>query len=96
MIIDYSTQLLGDKDKAKGVYEFTKNELFDRIINLKFTAIDRKTGKIDEFVIRSDWEAYYPDLNRVATGDKSLTGLKNFYIRRCVHKPSIKVQYKQI
>ena len=93
---DYTTHLLGDKDKAEGVFKFTKDELFDRVINLRLHAVDRRTGETEEFTIHSDWEAYYPELNRVATGSSDPTVMKNFYVRRCIHKPSIKVQYKQV
>lgn len=96
-IIDYTSNLLSDKEKAKGVYRFTEAELFDRIINLKLYT--RKTGTnqiADEYVIRSDWELYYPNLMHVVQGNGKPSDVNTCYVRRCVQKPSIKVQYKQI
>lgn len=96
-MIDYSTSLLSDKEKSKGVYTFTQSDLFDRIINLKLFTKATDTNAIqDEYVIRSDWEAYYPNMNHVAQHGGTSSDLKKCYIRRCVQKPSIKVQYKQI
>ena len=96
-MIDYTTNLLPDRAKSRGVYSFTQEELFDRVINLKLYTQSTSSNKIvDEYVIRSDWEAYYPNLNKVAQGDGAMSDLKKFYFRRCVQKPSIKVQYKQI
>ena len=98
-MVNFNSSLLQDNPKSKGVYSFTKDDLFDRIINLKLTAYTEKEGQPvvhDEYVIRSDWEMYYPDMGKVATGEKSLASLRKCYIRRCVQKPSIKVQYKQI
>ena len=101
MKTDYTSYLLPDKEKAKGIYSFTPADLFDRIINLKLTTQDYKDKKgivkHDEYVIRSDWEIYYPELGKIATGEVSDTALlTERYVRRCVYKPSIKVQYKQI
>lgn len=97
MKIDYTSNLLDDEHKAEGVYKFGQSEMFDRIINLKLYTRDTDTNKIrDEYVIRSDWEVYYPDMMKVVQRNGTTSDLKKYYIRRCVQKPSIKVQYKQI
>lgn len=96
-MIDYTTNLLSDKDKSQGVYTFDKSDLFDRIINLKlYTRATDSNAIQDEYVIRSDWEMYYPDLMHVVQRNGTASDLKKYYFRRCVQKPSIKVQYKQI
>lgn len=69
-------------------------DLFDRIINLKITCYNKanKTER-EEYVIRSDYELIYPDSNIPVDGTL-YPGLKNKYIiRKCTHKPSIKVNY---
>lgn len=96
-MIDYTSNLLPDEEKGKGVYSFTSGELFDRIINLKLYTCVTGTNQIkDEYVIRSDWELYYPDMMKVVQGNGTAKDLKTCYVRRCVQKPAIKVQYKQI
>jgi hypothetical protein len=70
-------------------------DLFDRIINLKFTCLNTKTNTLDEFVIRSDYELIYPDCN--FDTDRRGENFKGKYIiRRCTQKPSIKVQCKMV
>ena len=90
-----TTKLLDDKKKVK----LTENDLFDRIINLKLYAGERKPDGTsivkDSYVIRSDWEIFYPDLNKAVT-QGAVVPKQNGYIRKCRMKPSIKVQYKQI
>lgn len=96
-MIDFNSNLLSDVEKAKGVYSFTASDLFDRIINLKFYTVETDTNQIrDVYVIRSDWEVCYPNLNNVVQQNGTVKDLHVGYIRRCVQKPSIKVQYKQI
>lgn len=70
--------------------------LFDRIINLKLSCIDVDTRQREEFVIRSDYELILPDAKLPL--DSSVTSsLKDRYmVRRCTHKPSIKVQCKVV
>lgn len=90
-----TTMLLDDKEKVN----LTESDLFDRIINLKLYAGERKPDGTsivkDTYVIRSDWEIYYPDLNKAVTQGVAIPK-QNGYIRKCRMKPSIKVQYKQI
>lgn len=96
-MIDFNSNLLSDKEKSKGVYKFTSAELFDRIINLKFYTVESSTNEIaDTYVIRSDWEVYYPNLQHIVQQNGTTKDLSAGYIRRCVQKPSIKVQYKQV
>lgn len=98
-MIDYNTSLLQDSVKKEGLEILTQEDLFDRIINLKLTTasyIDGETLKHDEYVIRSDWELCYSNIGKIATGEATQLALKDYYIKRCTHKPSIKVQYKQI
>lgn len=98
-MIDYSSNILSDKNKKEGYAGFEIGDMFDRIINLKLTSAyykDNNAVKKDEYVIRSDWEMYYPQIGKVVTGEAKGSELSQYYIRRCVHKPSIKVQYKQI
>lgn len=89
------TELLDDKLKIN----LSNSDLFDRIINLKLYAGERKADGTaivkDTYVIRSDWEVYYPDQNKALTQGALVFSGKG-YIRKCKMKPSIKVQYKQI
>lgn len=95
-----TTSLLADNLKAGvGAVGLTKDDLFDRIINLKFYAGERLPDGTnivkDTYVIRSDWEIYYPDQNNAVVRNKMQMN-RDGYIRKCRMKPSIKVQYKQI
>lgn len=69
--------------------------IFDRVINLKFTATN-KDGLTEEFVIRSDFEAVYPkkNLDAVLKQDNHVSNMCSF--RKCQYKPNIKVQYQQV
>ena len=83
----------------EGKLNLRAGDLFDRIINLKFTCEEVSTGKRESFVIRSDYELVFP--NTELTTDRSQEGYyennKNkFLIRRCTFKPSIKVQCKMV
>lgn len=99
-MIDFNANLLSDKDKKNGYAGFEIGDMFDRIINLKLTSASYTDSegmiKKDEYVIRSDWEMYYPAIGKVVTGEAKHSETSAYYIRRCIHKPSIKVQYKQI
>lgn len=84
------------EDKKKKYVFFLEGEdlvkevndtLFDRIINLKF-----KNKKGDEFILRSDYEAIFPTTDLFGGN----SNIKEYYIRKCAMKPSIKVQYKQV
>jgi hypothetical protein len=62
--------------------DISPDDLFDKIINIKFI---RKSGK--SFVIRSDYEpVYYQDSS----------GPVKIGFKRCLEKPQIKVSYKQV
>lgn len=70
-------------------------DLFDRIINLKLSCVNQETEERETFVIRSDYEIIFPETMPV---DGSVaTYMKNkCIIRRCAHKPSIKVVCKMV
>lgn len=78
-------------------------DIFDRVINLKiktkkFNTLDDNGKAIkaeDEFIIRSDYEFYFPkqDLTKTLQGERLAN---NWIIRKCEIKPSIKVQYKRL
>ena len=70
-------------------------DLFDKIINLKFVCREVATGKQEIFVIRSDYELVYPNTDFDTQRNASEFNGK-FIIRRCTHKPSIKVQCKMV
>lgn len=66
-------------------YKIGSNDLFDRVINVKLTMEKYAQDNYieDVFVIRSDYELYFPDEN-------------TYGIRKCAIKPSIKLQYEQV
>ena len=92
------TSFLKDENKT-GLGEL---DIFDRVINLKLTVSSKDVNGNDipaqEFVIRSDYEMYFPQmLDSVTSSDfSSFSTLKNCMIRKCQYKPSIKVQYKRV
>lgn len=92
-----SLKLLPDNEKVN----LTADDIFDRVINLKIllgrpSYFDKVTNKtipaevLDEFVIRSDYEIIYTDLNVNNVLSNDVTKRK-FIVRKCTHKPSIKV-----
>lgn len=87
--IEKNTGILDDQYKT----ELGALDLFDRIINLKLTVAGG-----EEYVIRSDFETYFPDLIESVAGNDfgTFTSLTKCYIRKCQNKPSIKVQYKRV
>ena len=88
---EVKAQFIDDESKIN----LKADDLFDRVINLRFTC--KKVGSNEEevFVIRSDYELIYP--NTDFNTDRSADGFKSkFIIRRCTHKPSIKVQCKMV
>lgn len=82
-----SAEFINDESKIN----LQPGDLFDRIINLKLTCYDAVNRKAEEFVIRSDYELILPDSNFSNEGNR-----KGFIIRKCTHKPSIKVQCKMV
>ena len=90
--METSVSFISDQSKVK----LSAGDLFDRIINLKLFCKNKKTKAIEEFVIRSDYELSYTNMtlsNFIAKADN--TG-KQYLIRRCTQKPSIKVQCKMV
>jgi len=71
--------------EGKDSLELTANDLFDKIINLKFTC--KRPGPNGapprSFTIRSDWEAVHHK-----------NGTTSF--KACTQKPDIKIEYKQV
>lgn len=80
-------EFINDESKL----DLKPGDLFDKIINLKLTCYDKEHKKAEEFVIRSDYELILPDSNFSNEGNR-----KGFIIRKCTHKPSIKVQCKMV
>lgn len=83
-----------DKDKVT----LTENDIFDRVINLKLFVQDEKGNLKDTYVIRSDYELYYPNqMDAIVHNNASTFASQNkCFIRKCQNKPSIKVQYKRV
>lgn len=74
----------------------TAGDLFDRIINLKLVCENKVTKEMETFVIRSDYELVYTNVdldNFIRQADSTN---KKYIIRRCTFKPSIKVQCKMV
>ena len=71
-------------------------DLFDRIINLKLTCVNQITNELETFVIRSDYELVYSnvDLGNFTNFPKNIG--RKYTVRRCTFKPSIKVQCKMV
>lgn len=96
--IDYKER--EQKAGNNGRIEWKEYDIFDRVINVKLTTgVPKGEGgiiqKMDTYVIRSDYEMYNPKIwDRVADG--TLSTSSGWAVRKCVHKPSIKVQYKQV
>lgn len=91
-----SLRLLEDNEKVK----LTADDLFDRIINLKIKLGKPAEGNeqaecLDEYVIRSDYEIVYSDVNINNVFDSKLNSRK-YVIRKCTNKPSIKVQCNMV
>lgn len=82
---------LSDENKTN----LNQHDFYDRIINVKIVA-----GKDDEaeteYVIRSDYEVVYEQYNYENLFSTETFSPNRYRIRRCVHKPSIKVQYKMV
>lgn len=81
-----------DENKLK----LKAGDLFDRIINLKIICEDKKTLELETFVIRSDYELVYTNVNLNNFIKMSNRSDKTYVIRRCSFKPSIKVQCKMV
>lgn len=92
------TSLLLDREKC----DLNQNDLFDKVVNLKLTvsSIDANDNSVksDEYVVRSDYETYFPSLMKsVAESDlASIANSKVCYVRKCQYKPAIKVAYKRV
>ena len=80
-------RLLEDSEQVR----FTKDDMFDKVINLKLITED---GTV--YVIRSDFEVVYPNLEISKLYKKSEIADSSYYVRKCEHKPSINVQYSKV
>ena len=91
---DFVTTLKQDKDKVT----LTNADFIDKVINLKLFVANPDGTLKDTYVIRSDYELYYPDLmNNIVYNDmQSFISSKRCFIQKCQQKPSIKVQYKRV
>lgn len=91
---ELNTGLLADKNKVS----LTENDLYDKVINLKLYVKNKDGTEKDTYVIRSDFELFYPNLmDSVAKNNMtSFVKEKACYIRKCQNKPSIKIQYKRV
>lgn len=93
-----NSAFLSDKNKLN----LTKDDLFDRVINLKLF-VHKKDSKdaeyvkgADAFIIRSDWEAVFFKQSVESVLQQGVFTSNAYYIRKCQYKPSIKVQYKKV
>lgn len=72
------------------------NDLFDRIINLKLVCENKVTKELEVFVIRSDYELVYSNVDLDNFIKQAPKVNKKYTVRRCTFKPSIKVQCKMV
>lgn len=86
-----------------GKCNLTQNDLLDRVINLKLVTGSSDSdnpsdiSKVeDTYYIRSDYEAIYKTLGVTSIFKKDNKVNNEYYIRKCVYKPSIKVTYKRV
>lgn len=87
-----SASFISDAEKVN----LSAGALFDRIINLKITCVDVDTQMKEVFVIRSDYEMVIPDATLPLDSSVASSVRGSYVIRRCTHKPSIKVQCKVV
>lgn len=89
-----NARLLNDNEKIN----LTADDLFDRVINLKFvTGYANSDDSVkNEFYIRSDYEIVYPHQSVTSVLQANNIATSEYYIRKCRHKPSIKVQFKNV
>lgn len=82
--------------KNRSNLQLGKTDLFDRVINLRLIC-GNTASEQSEFILRSDYETYIEDYigSRMANVPVASASRKAI-IRRCLFKPSIKVQYKQV
>ena len=87
-----NVNFLPDKYKTK----LTPEDIFDRIINVKIVTGKQGTEEAnEEYVIRSDYECVYSNTDLENMFKEGYKPTK-YIIRRCTHKPSIKVQYNRV
>ena len=87
-----NSYFLEDKNKLS----LTKDDIFDRIINLKLLVRNTNStnpDKVDTYIIRSDYEAVFPKQTIHKAFQSGALTNDEYYIRKCTYKPSIKLQY---
>lgn len=88
----FMTKFATNEDKLN----FSSDILLDRVINLKLKCASKNEKgeiiSIDEFVIRSDYEIVTVGENVLSKPNEH----RKYIIRRCIHKPSIKVQCNMV
>lgn len=87
-----SVNFISDAEKVN----LSAGAMFDKIINLKLTCENKSTRLKEEFVIRSDYEMILPDTTLPLDSSVTSSLQGKYMIRRCTHKPSIKVQCKVV
>lgn len=92
-----NTVLLADKNKPI----LTKDDLFDRIINVRITVRDKviNDGKdvvVSTYTIRSDFEPVFVPNGANALMMGNTKAQNKYYIRKCIHKPSINFSLKRL
>lgn len=90
-----NSDLLYEKNKVK----LSKDDIFDRIINLKLTIATEQSSKYvkyDDYYIRSDYEIVYPDVAMSRVFRMGNIETSRYFIRKCQMKPSIKINYKKV
>lgn len=86
-----NSYLLPDKYKL----HLSKEDMFDRIINLKLT-VKKTDGSTEDFIIRSDYEAVFYNQSIMKVLSNNAFGDRAYTIRKCRYKPSVKFQYKRL
>lgn len=85
-----NVNLLPDRLKTR----LSPTDLFDKVVNLRFNCFDPATKTDRTYVVRSDYEAYFPSMDVTKAFTASNKVKNECIIRKCAFKPSIKVQYK--
>lgn len=87
-----NSYFLPDNKKLK----LSKDDIFDRIINLKLTVRKRGGEEIEEFIVRSDYEVVYIDQSMLRVLGNGAFTVGKYYIKRCTYKPNIRFTYESI
>lgn len=88
------SRVIFSSDESK--LHLKSGDLFDRIINLKIVCENKVTKDLETFVIRSDYELVYTNVNLDNFTKQTVKNKNKYFVRRCTFKPSIKVQCKMV